>query len=950
MKNKDITILPLEIDFIDYLSSYLIENFQLSDLDKVCLVFSGKRPSLFLKKYLFEKLKTSFFPPICFSTDEFIEYIVFKKEKRKILSELDSIYLLYEIVKSEVPEFYEKYKTFIEFLPWGKEIFAFIEELFLEKIEKKSLENIKNLAEIGFDVPENVNELLIKINDIKEIFYQKLEGKKCSTRGIFYYLASEIIKQVEFDEFKEIIFCSPFYLHKTEIEIIKTLVENNKAKIFLQTDNTEWLSYKKIYNEFKLAIKIEDKNYRFTKPSINFYSSYDVHSEICSVREVLKNLDLNEKTVIVLPQVELAIPLISEINCLVKEFNLACGYPINRSLFLDLLKNIFDTQFTKKDNKYYTKDYLKVLNNSLVKNISLFEKPEIICQVVITKIKELLIGKIEDKNLNGSAFVNLEDIEKSESLYNNILNFLKSNEILITKEDILKIISSLHKILFINWEMVSNLKDLSKNLKILLDNLICNNSLENYPLNFKIIEILYEICLEIENSSFAGVKFSKEEIFKIFLDYLKDKKVPILGSPLKGLQLLGFYETRNLSFDNVIILDLNEGVIPNVKLNFPLIPKEVINCIGIDRVFLEEEIQYYHFKRLINSSKNVYLFFIDSEDKERSRFLEKIFWEKQKETKNLDSVNILENYFEVEFVKATEEIVKTEYMINYLKNFEYSVSSLDTYIKCPMRFYFKYVLNLKEPEDIFEEPESKDIGNFIHELLKESFMDFVMRDNSFKIDEDFKEKFLLLFQREFDQQLGKRYKTESFLIKKIIEFHLKNFLEMESIRAKDIKKILCLEKEFNQKIRLENTEIKFKCKIDRIDELIDGSLLIIDYKTGGYETMLKNLHIDEGLLSRELIKKKIRSFQLPLYQFVVESLYPNFNINAGFYDIREKDKPIKLLFSEDEKEENKSQKKNLYFKCLDFIIEEILNPEINFVADDTEEDYCKNCSFKYLCR
>ncbi len=948
MKDKDIIILSLDIDFINYLSDYLINNFSLKDFDKVCLVFAGKRPFLYLKKLMFEKLKTSFFAPNCFSVDEFIKYIVSKKEHRKILSDLDCIYLLYDIIKSEIPEFYKKYKNFIEFLSWGKEIFIFIEELFLEKIEEKYLNNIKNLAEIGFDVPESINRLLVKINNVKNIFYKKLEEKQYSTRGIFYYLASEISKDIKLDEFKEIIFCTPFYLHKTEIEIIKNVFKNNKTKIFFQTDNTKWKSYSRLTKEFNLNIELEDKHYQLHKPNINFYSSYDVHSQICGVREILKNIDLNEKTVIVLPQTELAIPLISEISYLVKDFNLACGYPIGNSSIINLLKDIFDAQLTKKDTLYYTKNYLKVLKNNLIKNLDLLNYSLEIFHIVIIKINALLSGEIEDEKLSNCTFVNLKDIEESKVLYDKIFESLKLSKILKNKEDIKKLISSLHQILFFNWENIFNFKSLAKSIKILLDVLIKNKFLEKYPLNLKIIEELYKMCQDIENCLFAENNFDKEEIFKIFLDIIKDRKIPILGSPLKGLQILGFYETRNLSFDNVIILDLNEGVIPNVKLNFPLIPKDIITFIGIDRVLLEEEIQYYHFKRLISSSKNAHLFFIESEEKEKSRFLERILWEKQKETGQLDSINIVENYFCAEVIQGKDSIKKTKDIIDYLKKFQYSVSSLDTYIRCPLRFYFKYVLNLKE-EDTFEEPESKDIGNFIHELLKKSFERFTDSEE-FNIDKEFKKEFLNLFYKKFEQKLKKRYKTESFLIKEIMEFHLNNFLEHESKRKEYIKKILFLEREFSQEINLGSLRIDFKCKIDRIDELKNNSLLVIDYKTGSFETMLKNLEIDETSLNREIIKKKIRSFQLPLYQFVVGNLYPSFNVNSGFYDIKEKNEPIKLLFKENETEESKNKKKIVYLKCLNFVITEILDPEMNFNADDTDENYCKNCDFKYLCR
>lgn len=57
---EDVVILPTDINFIEYLSEYLVKRFK-DDLDKICLVFPGKRPSLFLKKELASKLNTNFF-------------------------------------------------------------------------------------------------------------------------------------------------------------------------------------------------------------------------------------------------------------------------------------------------------------------------------------------------------------------------------------------------------------------------------------------------------------------------------------------------------------------------------------------------------------------------------------------------------------------------------------------------------------------------------------------------------------------------------------------------------------------------------------------------------------------------------------------------------------------------------------------------------------------------
>lgn len=182
----------------------------------------------------------------------------------------------------------------MEFLPWGREILTFIEEICLEKINEKNLKNVEELAKIGFDIPKSINEFLIKISKIKNIFYDTLGNKKLATRGLLYFLASEFVDNLDFNEFKKIIFCSPFYLHKTEIEIINKLKKIKDVILFFQTDDNDWEVFKKLNKELGIGISVQKKD--FAKPNINFYSAYDMHSEICSVRETLKNLDLNEKS------------------------------------------------------------------------------------------------------------------------------------------------------------------------------------------------------------------------------------------------------------------------------------------------------------------------------------------------------------------------------------------------------------------------------------------------------------------------------------------------------------------------------------------------------------------------------------------------------------------------------------------------------------------------------
>jgi inactivated superfamily I helicase len=117
---------------------------------------------------------------------------------------------------------------------------------------------------------------------------------------------------------------------------------------------------------------------------------------------------------------------------------------------------------------------------------------------------------------------------------------------------------------------------------------------------------------------FAEEKFQPMEVFRIFLNKLETEKVAFKGSPLKGVQVLGFLESRSLNFETVIVMDMNEGVMPRIRMNEPLIPREVMLALGLSQIEKEEEIQRYHFMRLIAHAKRSYLVYEDNGVKERA--------------------------------------------------------------------------------------------------------------------------------------------------------------------------------------------------------------------------------------------------------------------------------------------------------------------------------------------
>ncbi|MFH0807162.1 MAG: hypothetical protein V2A57_01945, partial [Elusimicrobiota bacterium] len=187
-------------DFVD--KNYLQKT---RDVSRLAFVFGGKRPSLFLKKELSVRSGKSFLSPKFFSINEFIQYIVQKKDNYTAPSDLDMSYAIYNIAKKTVPEILKGKEKFSQFMPWAREILAFIDKLDVENIKLESLKNIQFKAEIGYDVPETINKLLENIITIRNSFHKTLTENKTYSNGIICMLASQYIKEANFDEFDDIL-------------------------------------------------------------------------------------------------------------------------------------------------------------------------------------------------------------------------------------------------------------------------------------------------------------------------------------------------------------------------------------------------------------------------------------------------------------------------------------------------------------------------------------------------------------------------------------------------------------------------------------------------------------------------------------------------------------------------------------------------------------------------
>ena len=189
------------------------------------------------------------------------------------------------------------------------------------------------------------------------------------------------------------------------------------------------------------------------------------------------------------------------------------------------------------------------------------------------------------------------------------------------------------------------------------------------------------------------------------------------------MQVLGGLETRSLQFERVFILDANEGVFPEAGPESTLLPFPVRQALGLSTYRDQEDIAAYHFELLAAGAKEMHLFYVNSADKERSRFVERLLWERQRESGLMEERGLISAVsYRVDLTNAPPAAIpKTAEVAAWLPTVEYSATSLDAYLQCPLKFYYRTVLRLSPREDISGEIESAEIGTFVHAVLSRYF-------------------------------------------------------------------------------------------------------------------------------------------------------------------------------------------------------------------------------------
>ncbi|HAH32719.1 MAG TPA: hypothetical protein DCL44_10445 [Elusimicrobia bacterium] len=974
-------------NLIEKTGKILLDSGNLADY---IVVFPGKRPAHFLRKYLADKLNAAFEPPLILSMDGFINHLAESVDiKGAELSNLDAVGILYDHMLNDLAGVIGKTGdiSLDTFLPWGFKIFSDFEEL---KIELKAPKELKDFDSILPGEIKGSNEFIKKLKNfsgVYERFYTHLEHKNLLSRSRKYALAAEKTQDMDLNG-KKIILAGFFALTASEKKIFTALSKLPGSVILLQEgpglqEQFQFLESRSQVTGHKsqdtsLRSQVTSHKPENTGPraetALHFYKAPDLHGEIFKLAEILKGRTLTSKDVVVLPSSDALFPALFNVLGEVKEYNISMGYPITATPVYSLIDSLGDLLEKRSDDQYFTPNYLKFVFHPYVKNIHMqvtchnpLEVPSQMASGPQTAKSQVTSEKAQEINHKSETaggrsseptriifqtietelaskinkFLTLEDLENDTALFERCSVLLKNHANLPhTADNIQTHIKNIHNKLIRPFEAVEKLtiKTFADKL-IAMVSFISEHSTANlHPYSAPFIEQLYEELHAFSNSTLSGRCLENiSSYFKLLKSYIKGSAYPFAGTPLSGLQVLGFLETRNLKFERVYFLDANADILPGSKKEDTILSHFIRRGLGLPTYKIRDSVAKYYFNLLLSQADEAHIFYKDAPELEKSPFVQKFIW-------NLEAAGQKpkeeEVHFRLNFVQPEPgPIAKTKDTLAYLGNFTFSPSNLDAYLVCGLKFYYQYVLRIQEKDEVGDEIGQAEIGAIVHEILERLFM-----EHKPGIDLTL-ERANEIAAGIFDAGLKNHDSGYEYLIKKQILRRLRDILlyHKESVGKVRIKSC---EKKFS----LTLDGVKFSGRADRIDLRPDAKGLnthvIVDYKTGSTAATpnLKKFDLED----REAWPKTLKSVQLPLYVMFYLAENPEIALETvdaclmllGSHKISEK-----FLF---EISEDKAADLAKLRKAVSYLVYEIRSPELDFEpASDTKT--CELCHFKTMC-
>ena len=847
--------------FIQNIIDYIFKNYDLSK-DIVEVVFPNKRASIHFKRQIVSQLSKTSWMPITSSVQQAME-------KWSGLHLVDSLDVALELMSINDKDANNKVLK-QNFFGLASQMAKDFDEIDQYKVDAKNL--FESLNEVKIIENYTFSEYTLSNEDSYKAqskylqffsslinYYSALRLNLFSRKVGYYGMITRCLSELPTDELvkridgKKIVFAGFNALTTTEEDVVVRLVENGNAVMLWDLDeyyiNDKKQEAGRFANDFfakhrNLAGK---KDYDNEHHGISFIgnalSTAEKEINVISVSgsSVQANalqlmMEKRENSVVVLADEALLIPTLNSLPDSVGEINVTMGYPFANTPLYGFIDQIFRFQHSLSDSKidlwplasFCDADFIKlVFNGKDYDSLMSWLKDKQSSSDLSLHVKDFYsIGKSDDNQEDGAS----EDLARFLTLSST--KWIDSKDCIENLKSILRV--SLQKIKDESYFVKNQISVAGKVL----------NKVESLIKKYDSVEIL--------------------DLQMLILQIGREMSIAMKGEA-DGLQVMGLLETRNLDFDVVNMLSVNEGVIPKNKNSNSLIPYDVRKYYNLPTYNQQQAVYAYHFYRLLHNAKKINLFYNSLSDSsglgEPSRFIRQIEYELVKKN---PKVKLQHFQYKSPIINLKSNIISVDKDDTMLKKItKLSPTSISTYLRCSLQYYWKYIMNIN-CDEVNEEIQMNVIGSIIHNTLDELYRNFgneVVTESKFlEVRNQYLDKCYQNALRNNNFRNGLPKTGFNSIIASVIDTMISRFLDNEhNIVKENSMRILCTEKELS--FHLNNVELHGFA--DRID-LLNDKLRVIDYKTGS----VNPYDVSISANAKQLQDMHDKSIQLIMYKYL----------------------------------------------------------------------------------
>lgn len=945
------------ISFQTELATTLIRRHS-GDLSKLVLLFPSLRARTFFNDALTALVDKPLWQPSWSTIDELMERGsgLVRGERIRLITELFKVY-----VKHHPSEKLDK------FYFWGDMLISDFDMIDKYMVDADMLlRNIKDIKEIESDVSyltpeqerilmnfwnsvgpetsltEHKRQFLIVWNSLPVIYkeYREVLFKLgIGYPGMIYRATAERIKHGEELDLpqKRYVLAGFNALSKSEEILFQYLAHRECGAEFYWDYDSYYVANRENeagkflrgnLSQFPATEHISHDNFAAQDKNINVTACTSNIVQVKHVAEILKSLpkeELDRRTAIVLTDESLLIPLLHALPKEVESVNVTMGYPLKTTLAYTLIERLITLQAHGRNSddgttKFYHADVTGLLSHPYI----------------VDRCKEQCTKHLRDINSNRIISVDAARFADDELL--NIVFSCKYDKWNELSQYIIKVVSAL-----IDTHDGRDIEQMEY-LHISLTELRKTaNSLYNCDI---------ELPLDVYTS--------------LLRRHLQSVTIPFEGEPIEGVQIMGILETRNIEFKNVIILSMTDANFPGNRTEQPsFIPYALRLAYNMPTPEEHEAMYAYYFYRLIQRAERVDMLYCSRADEkstgERSRYIYQLEYESPfKIDKKSVGVDLkLEDIEPISIQKGDKEMALLNRYLQDKSGYSLSPTALFRYIECPLKFYLATIAHIKTPDELSDKIDALTFGNILHETMQLLYTPFVGKQEANEHIKKLKDEALV--ERSVDSIIGKLllnnesatkadFTGDTLLVRDIIiKYIYEGILEYDSSR--DEFKIVGLEKDVDCKYPINNNRfVNLSGRADRIDELSDGTLQIIDYKSGNRP------HLEcssiESLFTGTPIERISNIFQTLLYSMMLQRKHNTESCPSLYYASKMFSKeysPLIVDKSTDKYIERYSHVATEFENHLNIALEELFNPDIPFTQVE-DVDACNYCDYKKICR